>query len=243
MTDPGMWWVVVNAGGVALGVAGGAPRAWIGARVVEQADAPVPVRAAVTAVVAALRDPSQTAAAPVVVPATDASPAVAVVGAEGMSLRRTTTALLPLLRHALGALFEQAQATDVSLKLEPVGALPETVSLDPEKVGWAVAQLVGNAMRYVRRGTYTRPGGAVRVAVSHEPATDRVVIAVEDDGPGIPADRLPWLFARKGGAPSAVGLSLGMVRDVAEAHGGAVDVRSQVGDDAGTTITLRFPAR
>jgi two-component system osmolarity sensor histidine kinase EnvZ len=82
----------------------------------------------------------------------------------------------------------------------------------------AVANLVGNACSY---------GTRVRVTVGGGAAT--LVIAVEDDGPGIaPEDRAravePFarLDAARRGAEGNVGLGLAIARDVARAHGGAL---------------------
>ncbi|WP_281825335.1 ATP-binding protein [Jannaschia rubra] len=88
----------------------------------------------------------------------------------------------------------------------------------PDGLRRAVANLVSNALRY---------GGDVRAGVQVSDAA--IVIAVEDDGPGIaPADREEAMrpFARLDAARSNtagnVGLGLSIVRDVARAHGGAL---------------------
>jgi two-component system heavy metal sensor histidine kinase CusS len=75
---------------------------------------------------------------------------------------------------------------------------------------------------------------------------DVMVIAVSDDGDGIAAEHLPFLFDRFYRADAArssadsTGLGLAVVRSIVELHGGSVDVASIVG--RGSTFTLRFPA-
>jgi two-component system OmpR family sensor kinase len=63
---------------------------------------------------------------------------------------------------------------------------------------------------------------------------------VQDDGPGIAKDDLPRVFDRffSGRREGGTGLGLAIVRAIAEAHDGAVEVRSEGGR---TFFTLRFP--
>ena len=100
----------------------------------------------------------------------------------------------------------------------PVEGRSLEVPLYREGLKRAVANLVTNALGY---------GERARVRVSGSDAA--LVIAVEDDGPGIPeAERADAVrpFARLDGARSNtrgnVGLGLSIVRDVARAHGGTL---------------------
>lgn len=69
-------------------------------------------------------------------------------------------------------------------------------------------------------------------------------IRVSDTGPGIPEDQLPHVFdrywQREDNGKGSVGLGLTIVKGVVDAHGGDVDVTSELG--VGTAFTLRFPA-
>jgi signal transduction histidine kinase len=158
----------------------------------------------------------------------------------GIPLRAEPTDLRALLTGALGALRDQANQFEIALTIEAPADLPK-VDVDAEKIAWAVATLVGNALRFVRHGTRRLPGGSIVVRLGRVPGA--VTVAVEDDGPGIPPDKVPWLFERKPGATHAAGLGLMLIHDVVTAHGGTVDVRSAVeGPERGTRITLRLPA-
>ena len=85
--------------------------------------------------------------------------------------------------------------------------------------------------------------------VSASPAADRpgrVEVAVEDDGVGIPADQLPRIFdkyVRVGhpdtAAARGLGLGLSLVKALAEAHGGHVEVDSLPGK--GSRFRLLLP--
>jgi signal transduction histidine kinase len=154
-------------------------------------------------------------------------------------LRRTSTDLARLLKGTIETLADQARALDVSLAIDAAPELPQ-VSVDGEKIAWAVATLVGNALRYVRRGTRRLPGGSIGVRLFAENGS--IVISVEDDGPGIPEEKVAKLFRRGEGVTHGTGLALMLIEDVVTAHGGTVDVKSERdGFASGTTVTLRLP--
>ncbi|USI73113.1 sensor histidine kinase [Sphingomonas morindae] len=105
-----------------------------------------------------------------------------------------------------------------------------------ELLGQAIANLVDNAMKY------GRPGGAIGLTVTAEEGA--VAIRVEDDGPGIPADRREEALRRFGRldparSVSGAGLGLSLAAAVARLHGGTITL----GDRApGLAVTLRLPA-
>jgi signal transduction histidine kinase len=98
--------------------------------------------------------------------------------------------------------------------------------------------LVSNANKYAPVGS--------RISITVVPDGEVVTIAVADAGPGIPADVLPHLFeqfytARTSSSSHNIGVGLGLpiARSIAEAHGGHIDVASDVG--AGSTFTVTLP--
>lgn len=132
----------------------------------------------------------------------------------------------------------QARSADVELRLRLAPNLPTVAVVDPEKIAWAVATLVGGALRHVRPA---ERGARVLVDVAWDGSVDEIVVGVEDNGPGIPPARAKWLFDRDPATGRSAGLALLMVKDVAIAHRGSVGVDSSL--ERGTKFTLRFPRR
>jgi signal transduction histidine kinase len=70
---------------------------------------------------------------------------------------------------------------------------------------------------------------------------DRLELAIEDTGVGIPADALPWIFEpyrQAHGPRKGIGLGLAVVKGLVEAHGGTVGVRSELGTGSCFTVTI-----
>lgn len=118
-------------------------------------------------------------------------------------------------------------------RLEIAGPAP--VRADAEQLTRALLNLVTNAVRY------TREEDRVRLACRSNEAYVRLEVA--DSGQGIRQADLPHVFApwyRVGTRDGSVGgLGLLIVREVALAHGGDVEVTSREG--TGTTFTIRLP--
>jgi two-component system sensor histidine kinase TrcS len=106
-------------------------------------------------------------------------------------------------------------------------------------------QLLSNLL--VNASIHTPPGTTVTTSLRIRADDGGAVaeVAVEDDGPGIPADVLPHLFDRFVRADTSrsrevgnSGLGLAIVQSIAEAHNGSVAVRSDAG---GTRFTVDLP--
>ncbi|HYB71065.1 MAG TPA: GAF domain-containing sensor histidine kinase [Candidatus Bathyarchaeia archaeon] len=114
---------------------------------------------------------------------------------------------------------------------------------DPDALDRMLKNLLSNAVKYSPRGG--------EVVVSASPALDQpgmVEVAVEDDGVGIPAEQLSRIFDKyvrvahpETTAARGLGLGLSLVRALAEAHGGRVEVDSLPGK--GSRFRLLLPGR
>ncbi len=110
-------------------------------------------------------------------------------------------------------------------------------TFDRARIRDAAAILLDNAIKY------TPEGGRVTVRVRED--DDWAAVEVADTGVGIPEDELPSIFERfyradKARASGGAGLGLAIARQIAEAHGGTIDVQSEPGK--GSTFVLRLPA-
>jgi signal transduction histidine kinase len=133
--------------------------------------------------------------------------------------------------------FEAAGAGD-RIRIE--GRKDISVFADPISMEQLVTNLVENALKY--------SGDTLPVVIRLDEDPGAVRIEVSDQGPGIPAEVAPSIFdrfrqldqstTRRAGG---VGLGLYIVKNLVEAHGGAISVTSEAG--RGATFTITIPQR
>jgi len=136
----------------------------------------------------------------------------------------------------------QAEAVGIELSIAdcrlPVTHTPLVVQGDAGRLDQVLSNLVANALRH------TPAGGAITLATAVQ---DRHVrITVTDTGEGIAPADLPFIFDRFWRADRArthtgagSGLGLAIANQLVQAHGGAIQVASELGK--GTTFTLDLP--
>jgi signal transduction histidine kinase len=110
---------------------------------------------------------------------------------------------------------------------------------DARKVQQILLNLLSNAVKF------TAPGGRVWVEVRHDPARG-LIVAVHDDGTGIPGHELAKIFEPFAQVDNSLtrsyhgtGLGLPLARAMAELHGGSLVLHSIEG--VGTRATVTFP--
>lgn len=109
---------------------------------------------------------------------------------------------------------------------------------DPVRLAQAVSNLLTNAAKY------TDAGGLIEVSARLD---EQLIIAVRDNGIGIPTEQLEGLFTMFSQVPSAIGRSegglgvgLALVRGLAELHGGTVEAQSD-GAGKGSRFVIVLP--
>jgi signal transduction histidine kinase len=146
---------------------------------------------------------------------------------------------LGLLAEALAQrLLPQAEARQVVLKAE-AKSQPPPVLADPDRVEQVLVNLVDNAIKY------SHAGGVVTIRVESGPG-QMVLVHVQDQGIGIPAEDLPRIGERfyradraRSRAEGGSGLGLAIARALVEAHGGWLRLESEEG--LGTLVTFSLP--
>jgi two-component system, OmpR family, sensor histidine kinase BaeS len=105
------------------------------------------------------------------------------------------------------------------------------INADPERLSQIIVNLLSNALRA------TSSGGRVSlVALSKN---NELRISVEDTGLGIAERDLPFIFERFYHGPGdGLGIGLTIVKELAEAHGGSVEVQSARGKGSQFTVVL-----
>lgn len=139
------------------------------------------------------------------------------------------TDLAALLDDVVGRF--RRQGSEIDLHVED----KVTMTLRPHALSRALSNLIGNALRY---------GGHVWVRAGRRP--DAVEILVDDDGPGIPAEKREVVFkafhrleSSRNLATGGVGLGLTIARDIARGHGG--DVLLEDSPLGGLRARVRLP--
>jgi len=149
------------------------------------------------------------------------------------TLEAPIEAALGLVRHDLGS-------SHIRVAQDYAADLP-LVRMDPGQMQQVFLNLFINA-------AHAMPdGGTLSIRIAYEPHAGRVAVHVTDTGHGIPAEQLDRIFepffTTKGhpgeSETAGSGLGLSVSHSIVAAHGGTIEVRSQVG--VGTTFTLWLP--
>jgi signal transduction histidine kinase len=152
------------------------------------------------------------------------------------SLARDPVDMVTLVNMACNVLLPQADAKQVTLTPDVPSVLPVVLG-DAQRLHQVLLNLIGNAVKFCSAGD--------EVTVAARRDAHELLVEIRDTGPGIPQDSLPHIFERfyrspnEEGQSSGVGLGLSISKGIVDAHGGLIEVSSEVG--VGTTFTCRLP--
>jgi signal transduction histidine kinase len=162
---------------------------------------------------------------------------IAQIEAGGMKLERQSGSIRDVVSDAIEAFSTAAGSQGIRLEGSTKPSV-DPVVMDVPKIERVLANLINNALQH------TPAGGVVHVSASEEPKGVRVEVC--DTGEGIRSEDLPRVFERfyrgkeerlrrEGGA----GLGLAIAKGIVEAHGGAIGIKSTVGE--GTCVWFSLP--
>ncbi len=181
---------------------------------------------------------------------------VAAIRQESERMHRLVESLLALTRgdegapleiedHDLAAVAEEAARTAQTAAGEKLAVRylpaerPVNAPFDRDSIWHAASILLENAVRY------TPEGGKVTVAARE--TNGWAELEVSDTGVGIPEDKLPLIFERfyradPSRAAGGAGLGLSIARQIAEAHGGKIEVESTPGEGSTFRLLPKVPS-
>jgi PAS domain S-box-containing protein len=152
----------------------------------------------------------------------------------------TPSNMANVLQEACSGLEKEMLEKNLTFHADIAKDLPKVLSIDRKLVQRAVANLLQNAINY------TPAGGniSLKTECASETKCDFFVISVADTGRGIAAAELKNIFnkyyrSQRTAGTGGTGLGLAIVKAVAEAHGGRVEVESEVG--RGSVFRLYLP--
>ncbi len=152
-----------------------------------------------------------------------------------LGLQKKPTAIRNAIANVVDHFKDNAPQHVFSLRID--GDFPETVTIDEGRIVQVLDNLLSNAVKYSPKG------GVVELAAAAK--SNKLHISVADHGVGMSVDQLERIFDKfyraNTGDHTVQGLGLGMsiVKEIVEAHGGVINVKSTPGE--GTHVHFTVP--
>jgi len=155
-----------------------------------------------------------------------------------LELRRSEVELSSVIQQAVEVARPLIDAADQELIIE----LPkEPIYLNADRA--RLAQVFGNLLN--NSGKYTRPNGTIKLGAKR--VDDSVLVSVQDNGAGIPPDKIGSIFdmfmqvnGSSEQSQGGLGIGLTLVKRLVEMHGGSIEARSE-GEGRGSEFIVRLP--
>ncbi|HEY9067575.1 MAG TPA: ATP-binding protein [Burkholderiaceae bacterium] len=148
-----------------------------------------------------------------------------------VAIDEVVTAALDMTAYAL-------RTSSIELTLDQASDMPRILA-DADQIHQVLLNLIINAQQALQERSVPR---RIRLTTRYDADTDRVLIAVADNGPGIPPDLRarvfePYFTTKATGMGTGVGLAVSL--GIVEAHGGQLTVDCP--DDGGAVFTIALP--
>lgn len=151
-----------------------------------------------------------------------------------LTIQKVKSDATNLLTQSAEVMQPMAERCQIKLVIEPITA---EILVDPDRILQTLTNLLSNAIKFSESGTTIWMRGQIQ--------PDYLQITIQDQGRGIPANKLQTIFERfqqvdasdsrkKGGT----GLGLAICRNIVEQHGGNIWVESVLGEGSTFYITL-----
>lgn len=154
-----------------------------------------------------------------------------------VKLRRAPADVVAVVQKVIDEANYHAQHKGIGISITVTGQ-PAPFDLDARRIEQVIDNLVGNAIKFAPSGS--------DIGVNLRFDDEQLVLAVRDNGPGIPPEVLPHVFERfyrwrrvEGDRRQTGGLGLAIAKSIVELHDGTIDVESEV--DQGSTFTVTLP--
>jgi len=153
----------------------------------------------------------------------------------GLAIVKQQVAIAPMLQRVVAHYRRSARGYLIELHLD--GDLPELVRCDQGRLSQVLENLIGNAIKY--------SGPQSTVTVQAERSGENLRLSVSDEGIGMGEEETRRAFDKfyransSDTAPGGLGMGLCIVREIVEAHGGEVSLKSRPGE--GTRVSFTLP--
>ena len=155
-----------------------------------------------------------------------------------LELRRSEVELSSVIHQAVEVARPLLDAANHQLTID-LPAEPIYLNADRTRLAQVFGNLLNNSCKY------TKPNGAI--SVSAKRVDDEVLVTVNDNGAGIPPDKLDTIFdmfmqvdGTSDRAQGGLGIGLTLVKRLAEMHGGSIEA-SSAGEGQGSEFVVRLP--
>jgi two-component system, sensor histidine kinase and response regulator len=147
--------------------------------------------------------------------------------------------LLQILDNVIADLQPAATAKMLTITIEPISG-DFFLEADPDRLQQIFSNLLTNSIKF------TPDQGRIKISLKQRLSENNLVadVSIQDNGIGITADLLPYVFDRylqaSGDSGTGLGLGLTIAKQLVELHGGGIRAES-AGEGRGSTFTLTLP--